>query len=650
MRIRSLLEGIFHREAHDNVLQARQKKGGVLTLVSLVTMTAPKTFDGPATYSTVAGGALLQSRTEEAAPTTDSGSAETSAAAPSTSEAAAATSAAPETNHEHSSFASTTLLNVIPVAASTSSPMTTSLESSPTFGSPASASASASATKEATAPQQGGMTGGAKAGLAFGILFLLGALLAGAFMLYRRKKQQQEHEQLDDEKSAIARPDALPQHAQPDLPPVPTSQAYNAPQLSVRPVTQFDPQLSSPTGPGAAVAGAAGVGAAALAAKNVTRTPSPNSNSAWEKRGAERHANDPQNPFGNHAETLNGSPPNGAAIAAGAVGGALAAGATKRSPSPGHIEAADFPLPVSGPPSPNPISLQSEGSGISTGPTVSTISIPASLQPGEAATIAGGAAVAGAAIAGGAAAASKSAPNTDNVYRVQLDFKPSMEDELEIRAGQVVRMLHEYDDGWALCTLMDRSQQGVVPRTCLSKTTVKARPAGPAPQGRPNGPPRGSPQMRSPGGPMGPSGHNSPRPMTPQGRPDPPSGRNSPAPYPGGRASPAFGGRASPAPYAQAPRPLSPAGRPAGRARAASNASPYAPYNPNQRSQSPGPYGAGQLKPTQRPENQRRRSNSMSNMAPPNMGSPPTSSPLSASSIPPLSQIPMRKPVPGQAK
>jgi len=35
-----------------------------------------------------------------------------------------------------------------------------------------------------------------------------------------------------------------------------------------------------------------------------------------------------------------------------------------------------------------------------------------------------------------------------NVHRVQLDFKPSMDDELELRTGTLVRLLHEYDDGW----------------------------------------------------------------------------------------------------------------------------------------------------------------------------------------------------------
>lgn len=215
---------------------------------------------------------------------------------------------------------------------------------------------------------------------------------------------------------------------------------------------------------------------------------------------------------------------------------------------------------------------------------------------------------------------------------------------------------------------MDRSQQGVVPRTCLSKHVIKPRPTG-QPQTRPGGPkspgPRGPPpqqQMRGPPtarnspSPYSPgNGRNSPAPYGQAQRPMTPTGRSSPAP---GRASPSpyndHGGRNSPAPFAQVPRPLSPGGRPAqgGRARAATNSSPYVAYQPTGRSMSPGPYGAGQLRPTERPENQRRRSNSMSNITrSPN--SPPTTSPLSASSTSrlaqPVSQIPVRKPVPGQA-
>jgi len=113
---------------------------------------------------------------------------------------------------------------------------------------------------------------------------------------------------------------------------------------------------------------------------------------------------------------------------------------------------------------------------------------------------------------------------TSGVYRVQMDFVPSMGDELELRAGQLIRILHEYDDGWALCVRLDRSQQGVCPRTCLSQRPVRPRPG-----------PRGSPR----------SGY------APNGRPGSPStGRQSPHGFPssGGRASPAPGGRSSPLP------------------------------------------------------------------------------------------------------
>jgi len=39
-------------------------------------------------------------------------------------------------------------------------------------------------------------------------------------------------------------------------------------------------------------------------------------------------------------------------------------------------------------------------------------------------------------------------PNILSVHRVQLDFTPSLDDELKLRVGQLVRIHHEYDDGW----------------------------------------------------------------------------------------------------------------------------------------------------------------------------------------------------------
>lgn len=77
--------------------------------------------------------------------------------------------------------------------------------------------------------------------------------------------------------------------------------------------------------------------------------------------------------------------------------------------------------------------------------------------------------------AGAAAIAAAGGPQHSTVHRVQLDFKPTLEDEMELKAGQLVRLLHEYDDGWALVIRLDRSEQGVVPRTCLSTRPVKPR-------------------------------------------------------------------------------------------------------------------------------------------------------------------------------
>lgn len=49
---------------------------------------------------------------------------------------------------------------------------------------------------------------------------------------------------------------------------------------------------------------------------------------------------------------------------------------------------------------------------------------------------------------GAAAIAAAGGPKNTSVHRVQLDFKPTLEDEMELKAGELVRLLHEYDDGW----------------------------------------------------------------------------------------------------------------------------------------------------------------------------------------------------------
>jgi hypothetical protein len=183
-------------------------------------------------------------------------------------------------------------------------------------------------------------------------------------------------------------------------------------------------------------AGAAVVGAAA-----VTRKPAPSEQqNAWERTGNEKNANDPANPFGNHAETTtmhNVAPAQQA-----------------RAPSP-SIDASDFPLPGSVAPSERAISIAATPSSdnISISPKnhagQSTLSLAAPSTPAPSLGMAAAAGLVGAAAAGASKRDSPpSPPPADNVYRVQLDFKPSMEDELDIRAGQLVRMVHGYDDGW----------------------------------------------------------------------------------------------------------------------------------------------------------------------------------------------------------
>ncbi|KAK4188275.1 hypothetical protein QBC35DRAFT_208303 [Podospora australis] len=128
-------------------------------------------------------------------------------------------------------------------------------------------------------------------------------------------------------------------------------------------------------------------------------------------------------------------------------------------------------------------------------------------------------------------------PSQSTVHRVQLDFKPTLPDELGLHVGQLVRLLHEYDDGWALCIRLDRSHQGVVPRTCLSTRPVKPRPA----QGGGRLPVNPS-YHQGPAVPSKDAGYNPQSQQRGPGRPNPSSRPHSPisgfpaVPYGGGRA------------------------------------------------------------------------------------------------------------------
>jgi cbb3-type cytochrome oxidase subunit 3 len=424
------------------------------------------------------------------------------------------------------------------------------------------AAASATAASQASSSSSSGLSTGAKIGIAVGVIILLIAVAGGILIAYwKKKKEHEEYAKQDDEKAALA---ATAAAAAANKSPSP------APRLSLRPMSRLMRLSGGNLLNSVNTANGAqnGTGRNLTPSPNMSGTSGPRANSAWDRRvggGSEttnNPFNDPQNPFSDPEKGV--APPvttvgmAAGAGAAGAVGIAAVAGAAATKSGNNEIFRTGTPEPM----------------------------------------------------AGGAAAGSPDAAS--NVHRVQLDFKPSMDDELELKAGQLVRMLHEYDDGWALCIRLDRSQQGVAPRTCLSPKPCKPRPAagpnnagprGPGMNGPPNG--RMSPAMGPPNGRMSPAmgppnGRMSPatgRPGPPQARPMSPAGARGPP-----RMAPQHSQNNSSASinqFNQGPRPLSPGPGPRG---------PATPRG--QRSQSPGPYGANQGPRSMAPPNQRRRSNS----------------------------------------
>ena len=126
-----------------------------------------------------------------------------------------------------------------------------------------------------------------------------------------------------------------------------------------------------------------------------------------------------------------------AAAAAGAVAGAAAASSLQRKQSV-RKDNVPAPLDLTLPPKLGPVPPSPAGTEFS----VHEVESGQASEPS----------------AGAAAIAAAGGPAESSVHRVQLDFKPTMDDEMELRTGQVVRLLHEYDDGWVsqvACTICD---------------------------------------------------------------------------------------------------------------------------------------------------------------------------------------------------
>ncbi|KAJ8114636.1 hypothetical protein OPT61_g3533 [Boeremia exigua] len=444
----------------------------------------------------------------------------------------------------------------------------------------ASATASISASATAGASETEGMSGGAKAGLVLGILVGVAALLAGILFIYRRKKNaiaaEKDNEKIGMHDAPAPLPPQVPTGAAAAAPSIRTNRTLStAPRLSLRPVTQFDPTFSEQQKHGGNMLSVAAAAAPALAPSNRAAPSEERPVSAWERRGAANATNDTApapapapatNPFNDpQTPASNQAPANpfGNSAAVDAAHAAIPDSPPQASPLHSAAPSTDMDARVISTPSATPTTaLEVDAVAVATAMSTAPMStapmsdheFPAppnvnananSVPPSPAWTedVPSSPAIGTPMIAGAAVAMAGGRPNgppggPNNVHRVQLDFKPSMGDELELKAGSLVRMLHEYDDGWALCISMDRTQQGVVPRTCVSKHPVKPR-TGPPRQGPPPPHMRGPP-IRSP---MGPGGIPQPRPMSPA------DGRSSPHPP---ALSPASG-RMSPGPRQMAP-------------------------------------------------------------------------------------------------
>ncbi|RBQ66324.1 hypothetical protein VDGD_08001 [Verticillium dahliae] len=613
----------FDSRDEDDEEEPTRRSGGT-TIIRTVIQTLPADFGGSvASYRTIRED---DDRTTRATPTTIQGAGsplrpepKSSASSPSRDATTTRESAKKTTTAIPTVISEPTKTNGIPTTlavASDAPEAPTQPSRAINAGQITSASTpSTSAQAQATASPE--PSGAAKAGIAIGVLagvFLLGLAV---FFLFNRRKRQVERERLNDDDEKLHNPFAAPTTA---IAVVAAGERSNprAPRISLRPVTQFLPNLNfdKRASKGANIAMASTAGGL---------TPSHSAHSgfnAWDRPATSESAN-PSNPFGNQAERVptpiaeepltpaadkplppgpGAVPPGdawsahapaaaaaGAAVAAGAVGAGLARKASTRKGTPKDLDLT-LPAPLSVvPPSPagTEFSMNSESPD----------------QPNPSGST------------GAAAIAAAGGPTNSTVHRVQLDFKPTLEDEMGLKAGEVVRLLHEYDDGWALCIRLDRSSQGVVPRTCLSARPVKPRPQ--------NGGPRGPPINVGP--PRGPGPSHGPRSMPPQGgppyqRPTTPQGGPRGAPRPMGPS----GGPGSPD-----GRPMSPAG-PRG-------------MSPGPRSQSPGPRFQG-------PPGSRSQSPAGANRIPHpsrmNPNSPPRDSHMSQG--PPTGPV-GRKPVPGQA-
>jgi len=351
--------------------------------------------------------------------------------------------------------------------------------------------------------EEEGTSAGVKAGIAFGVLggvLLVGLIVYFAFSRRRKRAQQASPENGSEKFDAGAAAGGARS--------IPMQNNNRAPRVSLRPVTQFfsgfngDDKRSS-KGLGLSLppsAGAASPGPSPFRAQ-----PSPNPfdrpSTSQSTRSLDPfgiNAERPVSPISEEASMYSRRSPS--PVSNRSVYGVAASG-NRQTSMHADIQNMDFTLPPPSRGAPSPTGTEFSMSSVTPG-----MNAPPS--------------------SGAAAIAAAGGPRNTAVHRVQLDFKPTLEDEMELKGGELVRLLHEYDDGWALCIRLDRSRQGVVPRTCLSTRPVKPRVA---PGATRNGPPI-NPQHSTPHSPARPRTATGPGPAHQSGLRGQPYGRQQQGP------------------------------------------------------------------------------------------------------------------------
>ena len=436
----------------DRIPSAVQKDASeVATVVSVVYMTASQTFSGSiGGYVTVTSSPPRITQTQAPAPSSVSASQdlplETTTQWPPSTILQPAPASTPSSV---ATLSSPSVLSPEPIATTVTTSLSTAattpdstallqsisiISASPTH----SANAASSSTLASAAPQSsasssnpggvapekssGGLSGGAKAGVAIGALLGIAAVLGLVFFCYCRRKNRnhKSKEWVENEKNPFGDNAAIPAVITPASQPAP-SRVPTLPQLSLRPVTQFHPEL---LGRGRKAADVLGITGAITTAASATQ-----------------RENTPANPFedcavGTAAPPVVSNRPLSSS-STNLTTNEIPAPLRIRTPSPeseaGVVAGAAIaqrhnapkPLDIKRSASPAPNTLMAALEAAAPSPAATEFSMTS-----ESAT----------SITNG--------PGAMNVHRIQLDFKPSMDDELELRAGQLVRLLHEYDDGW----------------------------------------------------------------------------------------------------------------------------------------------------------------------------------------------------------